>query len=517
MGAGGCFPLLAHSLSPTGCRMGMATRMMKPWMGLKVHQDELMAASIGDLTWLRLSLNKNKGNLATDQAGHTALHMAALHSRLDSLRVLVEEFNMDVNQASVEGWRPIHMVISKGHQIRGLQCLKYLLSHGAQTDVQTTSGMTALHMAANEGLLHYLMTLIEAGANVNIEDNSDHKPIDKAKIWGRRRCAKYLASVMWESNANDIVKEMNKLEKMKPLMLVEEKYMNDMEEEEKEYFNNEAFKWWLEKKHMRNILDKPTAFYKKRSNAPTEWLKQRRDSLILNQSSDQLKAAQEFGIKKSRGSCRKATPPRDWIRELRRRAHPKELDDQTTMAVVGTARKPRWNPSTNPSTHPVTKINRPVMLRTTVDPKRVLKDYNFEPFFRLGVSKMGRPELRTYIGWQVGRMPSLPDHVIRKNLFPFTVFSRLHYPENFRSPNILTVLRKRRPPSDRLPVSEIGLHLREVLEPEAFTAYTQTPTDKPPTPKPPTTKPPKHDLSACLVPQPPTHTQPAVSTYCSQP
>jgi hypothetical protein len=54
---------------------------------------------------------------------------------MNIIKYLVEELNVDTNYASMNGWRPIHLVISAKNGDAGVECLKYLIEHGAEINV----------------------------------------------------------------------------------------------------------------------------------------------------------------------------------------------------------------------------------------------------------------------------------------------------------------------------------------------------------------------------------------------
>ena len=56
---------------------------------------------------------------------------------------------------------------------------------------ENQDGLTPLHQAASEGHVFCLKALIEAGACLDGVDSRGHKPIDLAKLWGHRKCARY--------------------------------------------------------------------------------------------------------------------------------------------------------------------------------------------------------------------------------------------------------------------------------------------------------------------------------------
>ena len=50
--------------------------------------------------------------------------------------------------------------------------------------------ITPAHQAASEGHVQCLKTLIEVGATIDSADVRGHLPIDMAKLWGHRKCAR---------------------------------------------------------------------------------------------------------------------------------------------------------------------------------------------------------------------------------------------------------------------------------------------------------------------------------------
>ena len=49
-----------------------------------------------------------------------------------------------------------------------------------------------MHQAASEGHVQCLKALIEVGALPNGVDYRGHTPIDLAKLWGHRKCARFV-------------------------------------------------------------------------------------------------------------------------------------------------------------------------------------------------------------------------------------------------------------------------------------------------------------------------------------
>ena len=51
-------------------------------------------------------------------------------------------------------------------------------------------GITPMHQAASEGHVQCLKALMEAGAKIDGVDHRGHTPMDLAKLWGHRKCAR---------------------------------------------------------------------------------------------------------------------------------------------------------------------------------------------------------------------------------------------------------------------------------------------------------------------------------------
>lgn len=63
--------------------------------------------------------------------GLSAIHLAALNGQLDSLKILVDKFKIDVNLSSDKGWTPLLLSINCVSEKKALKCLSYLLESGA--------------------------------------------------------------------------------------------------------------------------------------------------------------------------------------------------------------------------------------------------------------------------------------------------------------------------------------------------------------------------------------------------
>ncbi|XP_059145680.1 ankyrin repeat domain-containing protein 53-like [Physella acuta] len=218
----------SSSLSDFTQGMSLRRRRTKITTEKKIADDEFMAAAIGDPEWLKQSLKDAGPELNFDKNGLTALHLSAIHGRLECLKLCIEKFKIDVNLPSKTGWRPVHLCISNQTGKRSLQCLLYLLENGADPSITNDDGVTPVHQAASEGHVQCLKILLELGAKIDGKDCRGNTPLDLAKLWGHRKCARILAAEMWHHDKEFVAKEMLQLKKMKM-----QQVLKDFEEEEK--------------------------------------------------------------------------------------------------------------------------------------------------------------------------------------------------------------------------------------------------------------------------------------------
>lgn len=222
----------------------------------KIADDEFMAAAIGDVEWLKQSLRENGTQINYDKNGLTALHLAAIHGRLECLKLCVEKFKQDVNLASSTGWRPVHLAISNQTGKRSLQCLTYLLEKNADHSIANDDGITPVHQAASEGHVQCLKVLIEVGAKIDGRDCRGNTPLDLAKLWGHRKCARILAAEMWHQDKSSVAKEMHQLKKVKMQQVLRELEEEEEAKAEQQFYGQQAYNQWLS---SRGLDKKPPA------------------------------------------------------------------------------------------------------------------------------------------------------------------------------------------------------------------------------------------------------------------
>ncbi|XP_056367091.1 protein phosphatase 1 regulatory subunit 12B isoform X10 [Oenanthe melanoleuca] len=211
----------------------------------------LAACSSGDTEEVKRLLGRGARINTTNVDGLTALHQACIDENLDMVKFLVAN-GANVNHQDIEGWTPLHAVASCGY----LNIAEFLISHGANVaavnsegevpsdiaeeaamkdlllehvkkqgidlelsrkeeeqqmlqdarqwlnsgkieDVkQPRTGATALHVAAAKGYSEVMRLLIQAGFNLNVQDNDGWTPLHAAAHWGVKEACSILAEAL---------------------------------------------------------------------------------------------------------------------------------------------------------------------------------------------------------------------------------------------------------------------------------------------------------------------------------
>ncbi|XP_044875613.1 ankyrin repeat domain-containing protein 53-like [Mauremys mutica] len=427
----------AASREPRGA--GGAPRSARVCKKLYGGKYEHMAASVGNLYWLQECLQKAESPNQADINGFSAIHLAALHGRLECLKLVVEKFEVDVNLASLTGWTPIHLVMNKESGPRALACLQYLIGKGADINIQNQGGTSPLHKAASEGRLNCIIELVKAGADVHAKDAEGQQPIDLCRIWAHRSCARFLTDAMWKIDKRNFAREMHKLNQLKSKCQRSEQNFWKIEKREQDLLNTVAFSNWLRLKQQQQLPDSA-----KRMHLPEDRAKL--DAVPKKEVAKIPPGEKKISVQAKRGAPVKGEP-----------AQPPTTKSQRA-----------WNGSVNPSSPLVTNIFRPTTIRLGTNPE-ACGDHDFSSFLFLSKDSHGQPVIEMAYDGRLSPVPHLPYEVIERSLFPHARPSRVTMPQGFKPTHIFDVKRKRLPSLEHRWTDEMAVSLRETLDP-AFRA-----------------------------------------------
>ncbi|XP_055452360.1 ankyrin repeat domain-containing protein 53 [Psammomys obesus] len=406
---------------------------------------EMFAASVGNVDWLRFCLNRGRERkeIAVDSKGFSAIHFAAQRNKLPSLQVLVDEYKFPVDQPTNSGQTALHLVIQKNKRSDILPCVDYLLRKGADINLQADHGCTPLHLAAQNGQLGCMKTLVKSGANVHAQDALGYKPIDYCKLWNHRDCARFLKDAMWKQDKKNFAQEMGKLKTLKrKLAILERRYLIEFQKKQRN-LRDAHFRTWLQGKLPAQT---PASVGPKQAGGIRPW-----SAFIFKTLGPQLSKTL-YAYPSVEVQLQSLPSPA---------ASPKPVYKQTTV------RRPKvWDLSTNPDMPPATKIGHPQGIRLGVHPDPC-KEHDFCRFLKVSPNSLGGACLRTVDDHEVTPVPHLPFEVMVQTLYPGLKSYRMKVPQGFCPVDILRVPQKRH--LGDTCTREMAMSLRETFD-EPFLA-----------------------------------------------
>lgn len=191
----------------------------------------LYAAQQGETSMLLYLVLKQKANLrATDQDGRTVLHLAVMNKRKGVVQILANKLRKEdpkgwqflINAKDDMGLTAFHWAVQRGYTPMAAYLLRFganpltpdangktalywavkkdrdpivkLLLKGKKLDVNHKNkwGITALHRASKGGYVDIMSDLVDAGANVNVQDLDGRTPLFWASERGHAKAVAYL-------------------------------------------------------------------------------------------------------------------------------------------------------------------------------------------------------------------------------------------------------------------------------------------------------------------------------------
>ena len=143
----------------------------------------LYAIRKGDLSTVSFFFENGASRGDTDNQGMNAFHLAAIHSNIDAIHVLVRKRALSVTDAPLnahtkkDGDTPLHLAAFNGH----VTAMRALIDNGAQKDAKNHEGANALHLAAEAGQSAAALSLIiDHGFDPNARAKAGETPLHKA-------------------------------------------------------------------------------------------------------------------------------------------------------------------------------------------------------------------------------------------------------------------------------------------------------------------------------------------------
>ena len=184
----GNFPLARYAAQywPTHARFENASSRIKDGMECLFDADKPHFA-----TWLWI-YNEDYGNSVfttrSRELGAVPLYYAAMLGFRDLAEHLIAKHPEHINARGGKWVTPMHVAASAGHA----DVLSSLLENGADVDVQGRSDLTPLYPASRYGNLEAVQVLLDRRADINARGNHGQTPLSGALFEGRFEFARVL-------------------------------------------------------------------------------------------------------------------------------------------------------------------------------------------------------------------------------------------------------------------------------------------------------------------------------------
>ena len=132
----------------------------------------------------KMGLHPVKG----DVDGRTGLHVAARYGKLDVVKMLVEEFNLDVNVADNKGQTPLN----DAHEGQSQEVTDFLIANGASKQVFSAAHVTKMLAAAASGDIATVNQYMQGKMDPNANDYDNRTALHLAASGGHEEVVKLL-------------------------------------------------------------------------------------------------------------------------------------------------------------------------------------------------------------------------------------------------------------------------------------------------------------------------------------
>nr|XP_002124556.2 ankyrin repeat domain-containing protein 42-like [Ciona intestinalis] len=164
----------------------------------KVYTSIHDAVRHGDIAQLEFMVKNGAGiNEVETSTKFTPTHCACFVGALECLHWLLWH-GADTSDVTPRGWTPSHIAAIRGQDA----CMQALVSNGANLSSKDDRGSTPLHLSASHGHSFTLQTILRSGVDVGASDFNGWLPSHSAAFHGRLGCLQML--IKWGANTDDV-------------------------------------------------------------------------------------------------------------------------------------------------------------------------------------------------------------------------------------------------------------------------------------------------------------------------
>ncbi|KAH8021483.1 hypothetical protein HPB51_015879 [Rhipicephalus microplus] len=152
------------------------------------------AATLGDAEVVRLLLSHGANIHAVDKKGLTPLHIAAKEGGLQAVCLLCQEIQKEdipvavLSRRDKQNKTPLHYAVENNH----VEIARFLLEKGVDPNCSSSTGLTALHLAAMRGGVPMCQLLMDHGAATDVLADGNKTPLFLAATNDRPRIVAFL-------------------------------------------------------------------------------------------------------------------------------------------------------------------------------------------------------------------------------------------------------------------------------------------------------------------------------------
>ena len=151
----------------------------------------LLSSSFGNVAVVKMLVKTGAGVCVADHEGDTCLTIAAYCGHTETVRYLVGLEDVDMNHPGAHGYTALHWAVKGNYP----EVVQVLIDAGADIETEDEEGRSPLHWACRSGALAVVKMLVQAGARVRATSDFGNTCLMFAANHGHTETVRYLVSL----------------------------------------------------------------------------------------------------------------------------------------------------------------------------------------------------------------------------------------------------------------------------------------------------------------------------------